>query len=43
MPRKRQPKFIPNEAPEGTEIQNDLAVEKFKSENKAFSQNLIAI
>lgn len=32
MSRKLQPKFIPNEAPEDTEIPKDLAIEKFKSE-----------
>ena len=34
MPRKLQPKFIPNEAPKDTKIRKDLAVEKFKSEIK---------
>ena len=34
MPRKLQPKLIPNEAPEETKIRKDLAVEKLKSEIK---------
>ena len=37
MPRKLQPKFIPNESPEDTKIRKDLAVEKFKSEIKLLS------
>ena len=32
MPRKLQPKFIPNEAPEDTKIRKDLSVEKFRLE-----------
>ena len=32
MPRKLQPKFTRNEAPEDTKIRKGLAVETFKSE-----------